>query len=177
MPSAYYVPTPEAALTAIAARSLQGLGCANCANTSCAGCVSGLGQFFPRLPAIARSAKLAFYLPGVQSPAQLTGLRGIGDRLPPMLGRLSRLGAGAGDSSRFNRAVARGMYALPFQNATAQGNAGLGRLGQISVDPTLLLGGIGLLALGMFLLGGKHMPKIRQRRAARLRRRLRELEG
>jgi hypothetical protein len=53
--------------------------------------------------------------------------------------------------------------------------SGLGA--DVSVDPKLLLGGVGLLAAGMFLLGGKHGPRLRKRKAARLRRRLAALEG
>src|SRR5882672_11700794 len=36
----------------------------------------------------------------------------------------------------------------------------------VAVDPKLLLGGLGLLAAGMFLLGGKHAPRLRKRKAA-----------
>lgn len=53
----------------------------------------------------------------------------------------------------------------------------LSGLGDVAVDPKLLLGGIGLLAAGMFLFGTKKGPVLRQRRAARLRRRLKELEA
>ena len=70
--------------------------------------------------------------------------------------------------------MSRGLYQLPFVNATGQGGAGLGVL---TADPTLLLGGIALLAAAMFLFGSKHGPRIRRRRVARLRRRLRELEA
>lgn len=52
--------------------------------------------------------------------------------------------------------------------------SGLGE--DVAVDPKLLLGGIGLLAAGMFLFGTRKGPVLRQRRAARLRRRLKELE-
>lgn len=166
MRSAYFVPTPEASLTAAAARGLQGLGCGGDCSRCNAKCPARMGQF-PLVPAVARSAKLAWYLPGVPSPSNLSW---FGDRLPPGLGDL---GAGAG-SGRFNRAVARGIYTLPFTSAPGQGGAGLG---QLEVSPGLLLSGIGLLALGMFLLGGKHGPRIRRRRAARLRRKLRELES
>jgi len=41
----------------------------------------------------------------------------------------------------------------------------------VSVDPKLLLGGIGLLALGMFIFGGKAAPKMRARKVARLQQR------
>lgn len=154
--SAYHVPTDEAALTATAGRSLQGLGCSSCA---------GRGR-------------LSWYLPGVLSPSQLAG---FGDRLPPSLGAaysypvdgLGRLGAGAG-SGRYNRAVDRGMYALPFVPFPGQGSRGLG---QISADPSMLFLGIGLLALGAFLFGSKHGPRIRRHRVARLRRRLSRLEA
>jgi hypothetical protein len=47
----------------------------------------------------------------------------------------------------------------------------------VSVDPAPLVVGIGLLAVGMFLFGSKHGPKIRKRKAARLRRQLAALEG
>lgn len=65
---------------------------------------------------------------------------------------------------RPNFAMARGMYPG-------------GGLGQLEVDPTALMLGIGALAVGMFLLGGKHGPKLRRRKAARLRRRLQSLEA
>lgn len=56
--------------------------------------------------------------------------------------------------------------------------AGLGDVStDTTVDPKLLLGGVVLLGAGMFLLGGKHGPRIRKRKAARLRRRLAALEG
>jgi len=135
--SAYYVPTREATLTAAAARGLQGLGCAP-------GCGCGPKN------------RLSWYLPGVSSPALLSGL-----------------GEGAG-GGRFNRSVSRGMYRLPFVGAAGQGGAGLG---QLAADPTLLLGGIALLALAMFLFGSKHGPRIHKRRVARLRRKLSRLEA
>jgi hypothetical protein len=47
----------------------------------------------------------------------------------------------------------------------------------LTVDPKLLLTGVGLLAAGMFLFGAKHGPRLRKRKAARLRRRLAALEG
>ncbi len=51
-------------------------------------------------------------------------------------------------------------------------------LGQdVAVDPKLLLGGIGLLAVGAFLFGAKKGPGLKRRRAARLRRRLAAIEG
>lgn len=154
MPSAYYVPTDEASLTATAGRSLQGLGCSSC---------SGGGR-------------LSWYIPGVLSPSQLAGYH-----LPPALGAaysypvdgLGRLGAGAG-SGRYNRAVDRSVYQLPFLPFPGQGSRGLG---QISADPTILFVGIGLLALGAFLFGSKHGPRIRRHRVARLRRRLARLEA
>jgi hypothetical protein len=61
--------------------------------------------------------------------------------------------------------------------AMARGNYPGGGLGQLAVDPGTLAIGIGALALGMFLLGGKHGPRLRKRKAARLRRRLAELES
>jgi hypothetical protein len=47
----------------------------------------------------------------------------------------------------------------------------------VAVDPKLLLTGVGLLAAGMFLFGVKHGPRLRKRKAARLRRKLAALEG
>lgn len=139
MPSAYFVPTQEASLTATAARTLQGLGCDGCGGRS-----------------------MSWYLPGVLSPSQLAGL---GMPLPPGLGYL---GAGAG-SGRYNRSVDRGVYQLPFVSFPGQGGRGLGDL---SVDPTFLFVGIGLLALGAFLFGSKHphrtIRRHRRRRLARL---------
>jgi hypothetical protein len=69
---------------------------------------------------------------------------------------------------RPNFAMARGNY---------PGAQSEGTLGQLSVAPGTLALGIGALALGMFLLGGKHGPKLRKRKAARLRRRLAALEA
>lgn len=67
---------------------------------------------------------------------------------------------------RFNRAVSRGMYQLPFHEPAPSGT--LGRMGQgLEVDPTTLLWGVGILGLGMFLLGkrGKKKSKPRRKRA------------
>lgn len=41
----------------------------------------------------------------------------------------------------------------------------------MSVDPKLLFAGLGLLAAGMFLFGGRAAPKMRARKVARLKRR------
>jgi len=166
--SAYVVPTPEASLTAIAGRALQGLGCGNCPSKGlgCASCRQMLQQQ-------GAPVNMGYYIRGVPAPGSLLS----GYVLPPTL---SGLGAGSGPG-RFNRAVSRGIYTLPFEPQPFGGSRGLG---QLSVDPTLLIAGIGVLALGMFLLGGKHMPKISKRRATRLRRkisryqsRLREIEA
>jgi len=109
--SAYFVPTDEASLTATAGRALQGLGCDNC-----------------------NGRRMSWYMPGVQSPSLLSGYN-----LPPPLAGLGRLGAGAG-SGRFNRAVARGIYELPFVQVPGQAARGLG---QFSSDPvTTILGWI-----------------------------------
>lgn len=70
---------------------------------------------------------------------------------------------------RPNFAMARGNY--------PGGGHSWNSMGALEVDPTTLMIGIGALALGMFLLGGKHGPKLRRRKAARLRRRLAELEA
>ncbi len=70
---------------------------------------------------------------------------------------------------RPNFAMARGNY----PGASGPG----GTLGQLPVDPGILAVGVGALALGMFLLGGKHGPRLRKRKAARLRRRLARLES
>jgi hypothetical protein len=94
---------------------------------------------------------------------QLMGLEGMHYYVPQFRRELNGLGA-----LRFNRAVARGMYALPFYEPPPRQR--LGNLGA-QVDTTTLLLGIGALALGMFLFGGKVGPKLRKRRAARLRRR------
>jgi hypothetical protein len=77
------------------------------------------------------------------------GLRG------PSIGRMSYF--------RPNFAMARGLYP----------GGGLGRMGDVAIDPTMLGLGIGALALGMFLFGRKH-PK-RARRRGRVRRALSEL--
>lgn len=54
--------------------------------------------------------------------------------------------------------------------------AGMGA-DDIPVDPKMLLGGVALLAGAMFIFGSKKGPILRQRRAARLRRKLKALEG
>jgi hypothetical protein len=149
VPSAYYVPTHEASLTAAAARGLQdGLGCAKCG--------PGMGQF-PGVAVFGRASKLAWYMPGVQSPSLLSG---FGNRLPPALGGLGGLGAGSG-GGRFNRSVSRGMYQLPFVETAGQGSKGLGQL----PDPmSLVYLGIAALGLGLFFFGGKKHGRIRRRR-------------
>lgn len=63
------------------------------------------------------------------------------------------------------------------QNATLGDDTSSTDTTGITVQPTTLLVGVGLLAAGMFLLGGKHGPKLRKRKATRLRRRLAEVEG
>jgi hypothetical protein len=65
---------------------------------------------------------------------------------------------------RPNFAMARGNY-------PGNQTVGLPNLGQLSVDPTTLALGIGALALGMFLFGGKIGPKLRKRKAGKLRQR------
>lgn len=70
---------------------------------------------------------------------------------------------------RPNFAMARGMY--------PGGGHSWNSMGQLEVDPTMLGLGIGALALGMFLFGSKHGPNLRKRKAARLRKKLRELEA
>jgi len=156
--SAYVVPTPEASLTATAGRALQGfsLGCDGCS-------VKGLGCSSCRqlLQSQGAPTALSYYIRGVPAPGSLLS----GYVLPPSL---SGLGAGSGPG-RFNRAVARGIYTEPFVSRPFAGSRGLG---QLEVDPTLLIAGIGVLALGMFLLGGKHVPRIK-RRVRRARRRVR----
>src|SRR5271168_5079548 len=70
---------------------------------------------------------------------------------------------------RPNFAMARGLYP----------GGGLGRMGDdssVEVDPSLLLYGIGALALGMFLFGRKHPRKrAARRRRGRIRRAASEL--
>lgn len=39
--------------------------------------------------------------------------------------------------------------------------------GSVAVDPALLLWGVGLLALGMYFLGGRHEPQRKARRRSR----------
>lgn len=87
---------------------------------------------------------------------------------------LGQLGLGPG---RPNQALARGIY------GGAPNLRGL-RLGQddddgsgISVDPTLLLAGAGLLALVMFLAGGRAVPALKRSEARRLRRRAARVEA
>jgi hypothetical protein len=90
----------------------------------------------------------------------LMGQAPLGYYMPQFRRDLNGLGA-----MRFNRSVARGMYTLPFYE-----QAPAGTLGDLTVDPSMLLWGIGALALGMFLLGGRHVPRAKKRVAARLRR-------
>lgn len=71
---------------------------------------------------------------------------------------------------RFNRAVARGHYRLPFYEAPLVDRG----LGQLQVEPSFLIGGMALLGLGLYLLGGRHAPARKQRRISRLERKLRE---
>jgi hypothetical protein len=75
---------------------------------------------------------------------------------------LSNLGALGLASYRPNEAINRGQYSAPRL-------AGLGDGTQVNLP--LLLGGVALLGAGLFLFGSKVGPRIRQRRAARLRRR------
>jgi hypothetical protein len=62
------------------------------------------------------------------------------------------------------------------QSHTGPGMGDISTAG-VAVDPKLMMAGVGLLAAGMFLLGGKHGPRLRKRKTARLRRRLAALEG
>lgn len=64
----------------------------------------------------------------------------------------------------FNRAASRGMYAIPFARNEAAG--ALGQDDGLTVDPTLLIAGIGVFALAMFLFGRKHPKKHRKRRSS-----------
>jgi hypothetical protein len=71
---------------------------------------------------------------------------------------------------RFNRAAARGMYQLPFVEPPPHGTLGQSddSSGDVTVDPTLLFGGIGLLAIAMLFMGNRS-----GRKKARKKRRLR----
>lgn len=69
------------------------------------------------------------------------------------------------------------LHGLAHWKNVSQSHTGPGMGADLAVDPKLLLTGVGLLAAGMFLLGGKHGPRLRKRKAARLRRRLASLEG
>lgn len=181
MGSAYVVPTPEASLTVTAGRALQGLGCGACQRMrmnaygpasrliESQGGPIAMNYYFREAPA---PGALNYYMRETPRPGSLLN----GYALPPLLS-----GLGAGPASRFNRAVARGVYTDPFISQPFGGNRGLGDL---TVDPTMLFLGIGLLAGAMFFFGGKTLPKIRRHRAGRIRRkigryqaRLRELEA
>jgi hypothetical protein len=90
-------------------------------------------------------------------------------------GRRQQLGA-FGAYFRPNQARDRGVY------GSRTTLAGLGAA-PIAVDPTLLLWGVGALALGFFLFGTKAGPDLKKRKIARLAsrrealtRQLRELE-
>jgi hypothetical protein len=114
-----------------------------------------------------------------------------GTQHPALLGSLG-IGAGSG---RFNRAIARGIYQLPFTQASTPGSYGLGRpgpgmrgLGVDFSDPGTLLMMVGGGALLWWLFKGgratrrayRHVRSdIRSGRAQRrrLRQRMREFEA
>jgi len=86
---------------------------------------------------------------------------------------------------RPNQALARKLYFLG-QDETTTANAQppaptptipIIPAGGLNVDPTMLIGGIALLAAAMFLFGTKKGPAIRRRRVARLRRRIAAIES
>lgn len=90
---------------------------------------------------------LSFYRPNQSNYAGYPGLTGLG--APPVL------------------SIAQMKAVRPL--------SGMGD--DVSMDPKLLLSGIGLLAAAVFVLGTKKGPVLRARRAARLRRKLKALEG
>lgn len=91
----------------------------------------------------------------------LMGSAPMGYYLPNLRRDLNGLGA-----LRFNRSVSRGMYQLPFMEPAPHG-----RLGDddstLTVDPTLLFTGIGVLALAMLLMGRRSGKKGRKKRRMR----------
>jgi hypothetical protein len=91
----------------------------------------------------------------------LMGSAPMGYYLPNLRRDLNGLGA-----LRFNRSVSRGMYQLPFVEPVPSGRLGQDDddTGSITVDPTLLFGGIGILALAMLLMGRKSGKKRKKRR-------------
>jgi hypothetical protein len=109
-------------------------------------------------------ALLGFYRPN-QAMNQVYGGYGV-----------SGLGAPAVLSIAQMKAV-RPMSGLAHWKNASQSHSGPGMGADLSVDPNLLLAGVGLLAAGMFLFGSKHGPGLRKRKAARLRRKLAALEG
>ena len=109
---------------------------------------------------------LGFYRPNQAMNTAYTGYPG-----------LTGLGAPPVVSIAQMKAV-QPLHGLAHWKNVSQSHTGPG-MGEdtTTVDPKLLLTGVGLLAAGMFLLGGKHGPRLRKRKAARLRRRLAALEG
>lgn len=103
---------------------------------------------------------MAYYTPtpeAVQTAAygrSLMGQARMNFYMPDIPRDLNGLGA-----LRFNRAVARGMYQMPFVETPPAG-----QLGQLQADPTMLFAGVGILGLGLFLLGRKHPRRSRRGR-------------
>lgn len=85
--------------------------------------------------------------------------------------------SGLGAPPVLSIAQMKAVVPLSHWKNVSQSHTGPGMGEDTTVDPKLLLTGVGLLAAGMFLLGGKHGPRLRKRKAARLRRRLAALEG
>lgn len=107
------------------------------------------------------------YLQNFQSPSDVANwVRQQNIPTVPTLGFLS---------GRPNQAIEHGDYNVIPLNPMVHSSrmSGLGQ--NITVNMELLIGGVALLALGLYLLGGKKAPKRRERRARRYRRKLAEL--
>jgi hypothetical protein len=100
--------------------------------------------------------------PGLANPP-------FGNPIPPVM-TCPKPATGMG-MFRPNQAVARGLYSLGQASTPLISTSGL------TVDPTLLFGGVALLAAAMFLFGAKKAPAIRQRKIRRYRRKLAALEA
>jgi hypothetical protein len=76
---------------------------------------------------------------------------------------------------RPNQAFDRGIYGMGCASCSLgdddSGTDAITGASPVSLDPTTLIAGVGLLFLGSFLLGGRTVPKIRKGRAKRLRKR------
>jgi hypothetical protein len=94
------------------------------------------------------------------------GLRGLQERTWARLMYGSQAHNPGGGLHYFERPAPlsyfRPNFAMARGNYPGQQSVGAPNLGQLAVDPSLLAGGVGALALGMFLLGRKKRGKRRK---------------